>query len=95
MPRRTHISTVLATMLIALSLVAAYGSFSWIVILRDGVSNHTNTISGNVTTAGSMSANIHYGGSQIGTATGTFSGNAGSGTWTTIIPSSGTWSATR
>ena len=71
------------------------GSFSWIIILSDGVNTFTNTISGSVTSSGSLSGKIFFAGTEIGSIDGNFEGNAGSGTWSTIDPSSGTWSAVK
>ncbi len=75
--------------------IKADGSFSWVIVVPAGADVATNTMAGNVSTSGSLSGNIYYSGSEIGTITGTFSGNAGSGAWSTNVPTSGSWSATR
>lgn len=70
------------------------GKFAVSVLLSDGNGTFTNTINGSVSNSGSMSADIYYSGSKIGTASGTFTGNSGSGNWQTSS-TSGTWSATK
>ena len=71
------------------------GKFSANVLLFAGSTSFTNTITGAVSSSGSMSADIYYSGSKIGNCGGTFSGSGGSGSYQTSQPSSGTWSATK
>ena len=75
--------------------IGADGKFSLSLLLYDGVSYFTNTISGTVASSGAMSADIYYSGSKIGACSGRFSGTGGSGSYQTVQPSSGTWSATK
>jgi len=72
------------------------GKFSVIVLLRnsDNVS-FTNTITGSVNSSGTMSANTYYNGEKIGTVSGKFVGKTASGSYQTVQPTSGTWSATK
>lgn len=76
-------------------IVGSDGGFSFNILLTNNGQTFTNTISGNIATNGQVqNGKIFYSGSQVGTATGTFTGNAGSGAYQTNT-SAGTWSATK
>ncbi|PIQ09204.1 MAG: hypothetical protein COW71_07500 [Ignavibacteriales bacterium CG18_big_fil_WC_8_21_14_2_50_31_20] len=72
------------------------GKFSLIVALKNSDNTtFTNTITGSVSSSGSMKADTYYNGAKIGTVTGTFVGDSASGSYQTIQPTYGTWSATK
>lgn len=71
------------------------GNFSITVTLTKGQISAQNTIKGSISNDGKMSGDIIFTatGNKIGTVEGQFQGDAGSGTYQTIEPSSGTWIA--
>jgi hypothetical protein len=71
------------------------GKFSVSVLLVGPGGSITNTLTGTVASTGHCNGDIYYSGSNIGTLSGAFSGNGASGTYQTVQPSSGTWSAVR
>jgi len=72
------------------------GSCTEEVVLSDGTGSFTNTVSFEVNSDGSISnGKIFYEGNEVGTVSGNFTGNSGSGTYATIQPSSGTWTASK
>lgn len=75
--------------------IAQDGKFSVTALLEDNSGTFTNIISGSVSGSGSMTADIYYSGSKIGTASGSFTNSSGSGSYQTLQPSSGTWVASK
>jgi hypothetical protein len=76
--------------------IDAEGSCSASVLLSDGVTSFTNIIAFDVPDSGQMqNGEVLYLGTQIGTLSGQFDSNLGSGSYQTLEPSSGTWSATK
>lgn len=77
--------------------ISSDGSCSEDVVLNDpATGDFTNTVQFDVLENGSVdNGRIYYSGAQIGTISGSFDGNSGSGNWQTSIPTSGTWSASR
>lgn len=71
------------------------GDFSFSIVITGAGGTFTNTITGSVSNSGTMSADIYDSGLKVGTCSGNFSGNSGSGSYQTSEPSSGTWSATK
>ena len=56
---------------------------------------YPQVIAGSVSNAGDLTGTVNLQGSQIGTVSGRFTGNTGSGTWVTTLAGSGTWTATK
>lgn len=71
------------------------GNFSLTVTLTKGEISAQNTIKGSMSNDGKLSGEIIFTatGNKVGTVQGQFNGDAGSGTYQTIEPSSGTWIA--
>lgn len=70
------------------------GSFSVLLNFTTSSGTTSNVISGKVSTDGTLQdGKILYNGQQIGTVSGTFTGNAGSGSYSSNV--SGTWAAAK
>jgi hypothetical protein len=69
------------------------GSFFAEVFFTNG---DNSTLTGAVNSMGLVTnGKIHYNGTQVGSVTGNFYRDTANGSWSTILPSSGTWKAIR